>query len=420
MKQFSLFRAQATELSSLPYKRLRDAEWDFREIPASSGVYGIHPYPAMFHFLVVRQLLHRFSAPTNWIFDPFMGSGVTAVESFIHHRNFIGFDINPLALLIAKVRTTPLSRQQLSATLQQLCTDFPSTLPESVSFPNIHYWFHETTIVDLSRLRKLIRTLENTPLRNFFLVAFTETVRRVSRTKYNEFKLLRKSKEENPNVIETFRAVALRNIDRLTNFYARYPTTPVEQIFKEHNILRAPLPAENSIDLILTSPPYGDSRTTVAYGQFSRLPLQWLGLEETVDKSSLGCKAQSITPGLPSSLLYETLEKVASKDEKRAKEVFAFYADLYTAIERIAPTVRPDGYVCWVVGNRRVKGEEMPTDKISADFFEALGFVHCQTYVRAISNKRMPAANSPSNVRGAKEVTMRYEYIVILQKAGTL
>jgi len=48
--------------------------------------------------------------------------------------------------------------------------------------------------------------------------------------------------------------------------------------------------SSSDFDLIITSPPYGDSRTTVAYGQYSRLSSQWLELEEPnlVDKRLMG------------------------------------------------------------------------------------------------------------------------------------
>lgn len=82
----------------------------------------------------------------------------------------------------------------------------------------------------------------------------------------------------------------------------------------------------------------------------------------------------------------------------------------------MAKKVKTNGYICFVVGNRRVKNEELPTDKISADFFESIGFQHQKTIIRAISNKRMPIENAPSNIRGEKDFTMRYEYIVILKK----
>ena len=88
--------------------RIRDESFDFKDIPAGSLVYGIHPYPAMFHFMVVRRLLLEFSKEGDIVLDPFMGSGVCAVECLVNGRNFVGYDINPLALLIAKVRTTPI------------------------------------------------------------------------------------------------------------------------------------------------------------------------------------------------------------------------------------------------------------------------------------------------------------------------
>jgi site-specific DNA-methyltransferase (cytosine-N4-specific) len=403
----------------LPFKRLRDQSLDFKDIPASSGVYGIHPYPAMFHFLVVRRLIRDFSEEGQWVFDPFMGSGVAAVESNIGKRNFIGFDINPLAFLIAKVRSTPLHQSGLIASLDIIDREYQKTHPRPVEFHNIEYWFHDPIIKALSRLREAINSRERGKYKDFFDVAFSETVRRVSRTEYNEFKLLRrKDGNQNSSVLKTFKNVSLRNIGLLTEFYKTYPRNKTEIFLEKRNVLEADSPLDESIDLVVTSPPYGDSRTTVAYGQFSRLSLRWLGFEESVDRTSLGNSPKLIAFDLPSPLLYECLQRIGEKDEKRAREVFSFYRDLFDCIQVIEKKVKANGYVCFVVGNRTVKGEELPTDKISADFFEYSGFEHRETLVREISSKRMPAENAPSNIRGEKGLTMRYEYIVILKKRG--
>lgn len=102
------------------------------------------------------------------------------------------------------------------------------------------------------------------------------------------------------------------------------------------NILE-PLKLEDErIDFVVTSPPYGDSKTTVAYGQFSRLSLRWLGLEENVDRTSLGSKPRDIASDLPSTLLYEILERISSKDRNRARDVFSFYKDLFESIKIIS------------------------------------------------------------------------------------
>lgn len=424
MKQATLFKFEEKKKNTtiakqiLPYKRMRDEDWDFKNIPASTGIYGIHPYPAMFHFLVVRQLLQNFSKEGDMILDPFMGSGVVAGECLINNRNFIGYDINPLAVLIAKVRTTPIPMIKLLKTLNFIEENYHKNHPEIIEFHNIHYWFDEEVIKQLSKLKKAIFCIEDGNHRNFFKVAFSETVRKVSKTEYNEFKLLRrKNSNNNSNVIKIFREISIRNMGLLTDFYKNFKQHKRLKIILENKNILDPSELENrSINLVVTSPPYGDSRTTVAYGQFSRLSLRWLGLEENVDKTSLGSKPKDIIHDLPSEILYEILERISNKDERRAKEVFSFYKDLFDVIQIIAAKVKKNGYVCFVVGNRRVKGEELPTDKISADFFKSLGFLHEKTIIRAISNKRMPIENAPSNIKGEKDFTMRYEYIVILKK----
>lgn len=58
MKQITLFETEDKStildksINELPYGRIKDENFDFKEIPASTGIYGIHPYPAMFHFLL--------------------------------------------------------------------------------------------------------------------------------------------------------------------------------------------------------------------------------------------------------------------------------------------------------------------------------------------------------------------------------
>lgn len=400
----------------LPFKRVREEFLDFRNTPASTGIYGIHPYPAMFHFLVVRELIKKFSNEGDTILDPFMGSGVTAGECLIGGRNFIGYDLNPLAVLISKVRTTPLNREDLFEGLGAIKAAYKDAKPEEVEFHNIDYWFDEGVRKKLSMLRSVIFEMKERDLQDFFKVAFTESVRRVSKTDHNEFKLLRKIDKKSMDVLATFHQVSLKNIKLLVNFYRKHPTRSADLVTEERDITEGIPLDDGAIDLIVTSPPYGDSRTTVAYGQFSRLSLRWLGLEERVDKTSLGSRPQPITKSLPSKMLYEVLEEVRSHDEKRAMDVFSFYNDLYRSVEILSRKVKDDGFVCFVVGNRRVKGIELPTDKISADFFEYNGFEHVKTLVRAISNKRMPTENSPSNIKGKRGSTMRYEYAVVLKK----
>lgn len=411
-------RRTITKIYEPDYKRRADSYWDFTGIQASSGVNGIHPYPAMLHYLVVRELLHRYSKPLDVVLDPFIGSGVVATECLKARRKCIGYDINPLAIKIAKARITITTKDKLLYRLKKILLSFDRCNAEGVAFPNIEYWFNPHIIVQLSRLKKALR-FQNTDndLSPFFETAFSETVRRASNTRYNEFKLFRKTNYSNPVDVEaTFEQVCHKNIDLLSEYSGFRVSRGCNPRIQEQNSQQQIPLSSNSVDLVITSPPYGDSRTTVAYGQFSRLALQWLGLEERVDRTSLGARAKGLANGLPSALLYSVLKTVKEKDLKRAREVYSFYFDLWESYNHIANTIKPDGIACIIVGNRRVKGEELPTDAISAEFFVTLGFDHIETIVRKITNKRMPSVNSPTNIRGATDSTMRNEYIVILKK----
>jgi len=185
---------------------------------------------------------------------------------------------------------------------------------------------------------------------------------------------------------------------------------------------REPIPIEN-IDLVISSPPYGDSRTTVAYGQFSSFSFDWIkGLNPygdsdlKLDSLCLGGKKIKKEIELPSEYLYDALRNIRKVDEKRASEVYSFFYDYYLSIKQIVKTLNDNANVCFIVGNRTVKGIQIEMDFITAEFFESFGLTLESIFVREISNKRMPSKNSPTNKTGKTSSTMTNEYIVVMKK----
>ena len=396
--------------------RVRDESLDFKGIPASEGVNAIHSYPAMFHPRLVRRYLNIYSEKGENVLDPFMGSGVSAVEASVSERRFFGFDLNPLAVLIAQVRTTPITKKILEKNLDYLLSQYNKINPLKPDFKNINFWFSQERIISLSKLIAAIESVKNEQARKLFKVSFSETVRAVSWTRPNEFKLFRRKQPCLIPTLSIFKTIVKKNMETLLRYYSqhqiKYP--PILQI---KNILKDELPIDDkSISLLITSPPYGDSQTTVAYGQFSRLPLQWMGLPYQIDKESLGAKPIPIQKDIPSSHLYEALNLIKAKDKKRAMQVYSFYHDLFHAMQKVIPKIKSGGHLIWVVGNRTVKGIQLPTDLICNDLLEALGCQHLETRIRQIDNKRMPSENSPTNIPGKTAPTMKYEYIVVYKK----
>jgi len=224
----------------------------------------------------------------------------------------------------------------------------------------------------------------------------------------------------NPDVLFIMSSKLIRNRNVLAEYISVKKNKAKALIYDFNTVNEIPkdiLPPE-SVDIVVTSPPYGDSRTTVAYGQFSRLSSQWLDIEEAneIDKKSMGGNILKKFLKFQFAPLDEILERIAEKDKRRVYDVISFYKDYQKSIENVSKVVKKGGIVAYVVGNRKVKGVEIPNDEITRYFFEKNGFRHLKTIIREIPNKRMPKRNSPSNIPGATDSTMNYEYIVILEK----
>jgi hypothetical protein len=402
-------------------EKFQELDWTFRGIKAREGIHGIHSYPAMMAPPVARRLIGELTNREDIILDPFCGSGTVLAEAILLGRKSIGYDINPLALLIAKVKTTPIPPENLHKALESIERIASVIIPEYAvipTFSNINYWFKPEVVTELAKLKHGIEHLQNEEIKRFFMLVFARTVRQVSNTRGKEFKLFRipeeRLKSYKPAVLFTFKAIALECVNIMEHMYLNIKENLTETKIQLHDS-RIPLPINRDVDLMLTSPPYGDSRTTVAYGQFSRLALQWLGMwDKNVDRESLGGKPTNYQTNLPR--LKQVLIKIREADEKRAREVESFYYDLQRCIVNIAQVIKPKGYAVFVIANRKVKGVVLPNDELIVDMMVPLGFSHIGTLHREIPNKRMPIRNSPSNIPGDTDVTMLKEQIVLLIK----
>src|SRR5690606_12611751 len=121
------------------------------------------------------------------------------------------------------------------------------------------------------------------------------------------------------------------------------------------------------VDLVVTSPPYGDSRTTVAYGQFSRWANEWFKFEnaKTLDKILMGgSKIKELT--LQTNSISTELKSIKEVDEKRYYEVLSFLDDYYKSICNVSKVIRIGGRICYVVGNRNVKRSEEHTSELQS------------------------------------------------------
>lgn len=462
-------------------KELPENFWDFKNEDTNAFTHGLHTYPATMIYPISRNIISKVKEiyPINTLLDPFSGSGTVPVEGVLAGiPNIYATDMNPLAILLTEVKSNALNPKKL-------CQDF-KVLQESINsnykyhnetlntiddfilsqnlditdkktwgenapvyikqflqqkcstinvpnFKNIGYWFKPNILLELSLIAQEIQKVNNIEFQKFYIVAFSELLRLVSNRRNGEFKMYRmpaeKIKTFAPNVLDTFYSILLKNIKKMEEFYTQTKTlAPSNLHIKLDNAKELISIPDNSIDLLITSPPYGDSRTTVAYGQFSRLTLQWNDfLENKDDISNESMKLDNKLMGgikyrngyayeLSSPTLKTALNNIVSKDLERSGDVFSFYKDLDMCLEATSKKSKKGTYQFWVVGNRTVKEVYLETDKILAELAQAHNLQYITTFTRNIRNKVMPSKNSPSNKAGATVSTMLNEYIVILKK----
>lgn len=410
-----------------PYKRFYDEKWNFKEHSMKELVHGLHPYPAMMMPLIARTMFNEYGKGEETVFlDPYVGSGTTLVEAqYYGVKKAIGIDLNPLAILLSRTKTEDMDLCEIENSINDFYQYLSSV--QEVEIPEFSIrdsWFNQNSIYELAIIRQFILSIQNGFCRDFFQMSFSEVVRSSSETRNGEFKLYRMTKKSlekfDPKPIEMFKEVIKRNLGILKSVGYQRKTDVIlynENVFdiSKHKEL------QESVDLIITSPPYGDSHTTVAYGQFSRLSNEWLGIKDagTLDRRLLG-GVKVADQVFDIEELDSAIAQIKRNDKQfsreRSWEVTAFYHDYQKSIESVSKTVKKGGYVIYVVGNRRVRNVELPLDVITYKMFEKLGFTHEITHVRDILNKRMPLKASPSSAVGGQIPTMTQEYIVVMKK----
>jgi adenine-specific DNA methylase len=269
--------------------RTRNDYWSFHGNAQRSYCHNYFQYPAMMVPDMLGDLMTTVvetDENVKTIYDPFAGSGTVLTETMLLGREFTGVDINPLAILLCKAKSGPFRYEYLSDIVDEVCEriwEDKSTRLEA-DFANRNKWFEPEISVQLSRIRRSIRTVTDLWCRRFLWVALAETVRLTSNSRTSTFKLhIRphleiKSRQLDPR--ETFEEVVTRNLDSMEEFHDALGQKEllhrgsyrhsIKVSLKSAASCHGPLPEK--ADLLVTSPPYGDNTTTVAEPACNRHP----------------------------------------------------------------------------------------------------------------------------------------------------
>jgi len=400
---------------SLVYEKLKKnfqslkspLEVDFRDMVGL--VYGtdrythlIHTYPAKlllnipYFFIHCSSLVDRNST----ILDPFCGSGTVLLESILMGHRTLGADANPLARLITSVKTTVLDPSKLNQMLLRILEHYEvsntSFYPQNLI--NAEYWYSPRVIEQLGRLLFCVQQIKEERYRAFFSVCFSVCTRKLSLAdpkiavpvrlnpeRYTSNDVRRNKVVNHLNLLdsieveEVFHKVAMLNINRMNELYNCSGLGTLLEL--SNNAMDLNRIDNNSVDFILTSPPYAGAQK---YVRSSSLSIGWLGLN--IDKSLRALEKENIGREhylkeeykrlikVPLKSIEGLLQKIFDINPLRAHIAANYLCEMYEALKECHRVLKKDSRMILVVGNNVVCGQNFETQKYLKKICEIIGF----------------------------------------------
>jgi DNA modification methylase len=396
----------------------------------------LHTYPAK----LLPQIAHFFLAASSLsrkgdtVLDPFGGTGTVALEALLAGRKALQADANPLARLIAQVKTRMLSEAELTDGFAGVETRFK--LARACSPPpvvNIDYWYARADIRALSRLKTAILGERSKPVRDFMLVTFSAVARRVSRADPRFSVPVRRGAIASENqdiksrVWEQFDVQFRANAARFSNlrrfgFKSRAAHCAGADARHLANVGEWDAPkakplADASVDLIITSPPYAGAQK---YIRASSLSLGWLGFAgtgqlRTFERRNIGrehldkCEVDDLPKtGLPNA---DAFIGIIAKDNRRRGAIIAIYlVEMKAALAEAVRVLKPGGHFVLVIGDNQVCGREFTSSAYLTEILTGLGLT--------VRLKLMDEIRSRGLItkRHATAGIIAREWVIVLQK----
>lgn len=369
----------------------------------------IHPYPAklLCHIPYFFLRTDYFCPANGTVLDPFCGTGTVLLEANLSGRNAIGADANPLAVLISKVKTKFLAPEMLMGTLEHLlskCKRSKYHIKEDAS--SIERWFSTSTIEQLGKLERYIGQIEDEPIKDFFTLCLSSVVKKVSfcdprvsvPVQLNPQRFANDSDHrneieaklaalQNVDVYEKFETICKANINRIATIEEMAESGVRTHIISKdarrltQSLDTDELHPDESVDMILTSPPYAGAQK---YIRSSWLNLYWLGMKDQEQRSYLHNKnigRENYHTELYKSRIETGIEAAdtvlqALYDEgknERAYIVGNYLNEMKVALDESVRVLKDGGYMIIVIGNNTVCGRPFDTQDYLCTYLQQKG-----------------------------------------------
>lgn len=417
--------------------------WSFKNTSKRCGAHALIHYPAMMVPNLQGNILSAIkvvSPKSQRVLDPFVGSGTVLVESMNLGLDFSGVDINPLAVLSCLVKSGPYFVYAFTDKAAELISRIRAdgVAQHEATFFGRDKWFETDVALGISKIARNIKGVDDLWARRLFWLALARVIRTCCNSRNSTYKLhIKKAADINGAVdpvkvfVETVETYKKHLKDQATDWEAK-GFLKQGWYQKSVNITAGDSTStleedDQRYDVIMTSPPYGDNKTTIPYGQYAFLPLQWIPKEDishsieasvlanthALDTASLGGSAKNATNRAEQlRTQFESVRNylaMLSPSGSGIKRFGAFFGDLDPCIEQICNSTNSGGYHAWTIGSRHIEGIRVPMEEILEEMLDKRGVGTIGRIHRSIHAKKMAARNNLSS-------TMNTEIIVLAKK----
>ncbi|MBO8130977.1 MAG: hypothetical protein H0Z29_05600 [Candidatus Marinimicrobia bacterium] len=411
-----------------------DKSWSFNELkPKDTGkwTHCYHRYPAKFIPQLVERLIDEYITTKDaHINDPFMGSGTTIVTAISRGFKASGTDINKIAYLMTKVKSTPIDPNYLEKKIERtlirlsglFSKDITPLIPER-HIERINYWFDEKNKIELGKILRVIYEEYDEIIRDFLLIAFSHILKNCSIWLQGSTKPTRDLKKKPADPLEVFRRHLKKMQKGNEEFYKVVPQEVRENLIKYLNIKaqdakKQPV-EDNSVDLIVSSSPYV---TSYEYADLHQLSTIWLDFADNLTaykKKFIGSAYKlSEKRKLKSIIAKNIVDKMKQKSKKMAKEIETFFIDMQDVFDESYRILKRGGRCCYVIGNTVLKGISILNAEVFSESLQYSGFKLDKIIKREIPLKILPQKRDEKTGRfanndKANSEAYPFEYIII-------
>jgi len=237
-----------------------------------------YSYPAKFQAQLPHELINDLTSPGDLVVDPYCGGGTTGLECMILGRRFVGYDINPFAIFISKVKTTKLNTHILTELVSQILALKNPRQVDVLDAGDKECLGHEVSR-EINTIIGNIRSINDSDsYKNFFLLAAIHAIKIVGRRDFidredNGAQLQLLSSDDLPeksSISSLMRKKVQKMLFEMTSLPER--RHPIRFYCASNHRMRQL--RTGSVDLIVTSPPYKDVDVEYALLQIQRPHLQ--------------------------------------------------------------------------------------------------------------------------------------------------